>query len=174
VSLVGTFGPLPLLGGTLTSALSGGGNAITNFDNGHTLSDQALASDISTALAASLWSGYQAGDAGIILRGLLASRKYLCTLGVRVYVYTDADHTVGGTIDMVIGLSIVTDGSSVATCTLSGTVIPDTSNLPLGIAGATATLAATSGGFIVSVTRKASTACHARGKWWVNSFEDVT
>jgi len=173
MTLIGTFAPLPLVGGTLTSPLNAGGNAITNFDNGHTTSDQALTLDTSTPLAASLWTGYQAGDAGVVLRGLTASKIYLCIIGTRVFVYTDADHTVGGAIDIVVGMSITTDVNALATCTLSGTPIPDTSNLPISIAGASATITTSAGGFTISATRKSGTACHARGKWWVNTFEDV-
>jgi hypothetical protein len=151
--------PVPI--SPLAAPLDAAGYAITNFDNGHTTTDVALSSDASTAVL-------------VVVCGLAASHKYLCTLGVRVYVYTDADHAVGGAVDIVIGMSIVTDASAVATCTLSGTVIPDTSNLPTGVSGATATVAASTGGFTVSATRKAGTACHCRAKWWINKFEDVT
>jgi hypothetical protein len=160
VVIVGGAAPGPT--GPLTAPLNCAGYAVTNFDNGHTTSDVALVSNASTAVLA------------VVLGGLVASHKYLCTLGARVYIYTDADHAVGGAVDVVIGVSITTDGSSVAACTLSGAAIPDTSNLPTGIAGATATVAGSAGGFTISATRKAGTNCHARAKWWVNTFEDVT
>jgi hypothetical protein len=146
----------------LTGALDGGGYSITNFDNGHTTADVALASDPSAAVLV------------VVLPGLIALHKYLATLGVRVYVYTDADHSVGGAVDIVIGVSITTNASAVATCTLSGTVVPDTSNLPAAMEGATTTVAASAGGFTISATRKPATNCHARAKWWVNTFEDAT
>jgi hypothetical protein len=150
------------LGGSLASNLDGAGYSITNFDNGHTTADAALGTDASTAVLA------------VVLSGLTASKIYLAQLGVRVFQYLDSAHGTGGAIDIVIGVSIATDGASVATVTLSGTPVPDTSNLPAGLSGATATVAASAGGFTISATRKAGSASHARAKWFVNKFEDVT
>ena len=151
-----------LTGGSLTQALDGGGNALTNFDNGHTTVDVALGTDASTAVLV------------VTLAGLAVSSKYLAKLGLTVWIYTDANHAIGGPVDVVIGLVVTTDGAGVATCTLSGTPIPDGSNLPTGVAGATTTVVASTGGFTISATRPAGAACHAGAQWWVNSFRTVT
>lgn len=149
-------------GGTMSGALSMGGNALSNFDSGHTNADVALGSDASTSVLA------------VTLTGLGNSKKYLARLGAQVWQYLDSDHSVGGAIDITIGLSISTDSSGVATVTLSGTVVPDVQYLPSGLAGATATVATSTGGFTLSATRKASSASHARAKFWIFNFEDVT
>ena len=151
-----------LTGGSLTQALDGGGNALTNFDNGHTTADVALGTDASATVLV------------VTLAGLAASGEYLAKLGLTVWIYTDANHAIGGPVDVVLGLAITTDGAGMAACTLSGTPIPDVSNLPTGVAGASATVAASTGGFTISATRPAGTACHAGVQWWVNSFRNVT
>ena len=127
-------------------------------------------------LGGSLASNLDASTAvlAVTLTGLAASKIYLAQLGVRVFQYLDSAHGTGGAIDLVIGISIATDGAGVATVTLSGTPSPDTSNLPAGLSGATATVAASAGGFTILATRKAGSASHARAKWFVNKFEDVT
>ena len=156
-----------VLTATSGTAAAGGGNinvggSITNFDNGHTVVDVALPTNASTSVLP------------VVLPGLGASKKYTATLGCRVVMYTDADHTVAGSIDLVIDVNIATDGSSVATSTLTGTPSPDTSRLPAGLAGATATVAASAGGFTISATRPTGVACHAKARWWTNTFEDLT
>jgi hypothetical protein len=138
------------------------GGSVTNFDNGHTTSDVALSSNSSTSVLP------------VTLSGLVASKKYNFTLGIRVVEYTDSNHAVAGSIDLVVDCNATTDSSGVATCTLAGTPSPDTSRLPAGLSGATATVAASTGGFTIFATRPTGTACHVRAHWWVNTFEDVT
>lgn len=146
----------------LTQALDGAGFPITNFANGRTSADVALSTDASTAVLAQA------------IEGLGASRVVLATIGARVTVYTDANHAVGGGIDVVVDVSIATDVAGAATVTLTGTPIVDASRLPAAMSGTTATLAASAGGFTISATRKAGTAMHARARWSVWAFEDVT
>jgi hypothetical protein len=88
--------------------------------------------------------------------------------------YADSDHTIAGSIDITTDVNIVTDGSSVATVTIPNTIVPDVSRLPSGLAGATATVTAATGGIVVYATRKAGTAGHARYHYWLNYIEDVT
>lgn len=108
------------------------------------------------------------------LTGLGASKKYQATLGVRVGIYTNADHAVGGDFDCKVGVYVVTDGSGVATVTLRTTAVFDSSLVSSGVSTAVALLAATAGGFTISVARPAGVACTAWATWWVAEWKDVT
>jgi hypothetical protein len=90
-------------------------------------------------------------------------------------MYLDSDHTKAGWMDIIAPVNIVTDGSSVCTCTFLNTVIPDLlSGLPSNLAGATCTVSATANGFTIYASRPAGTACHSWAKWWINNFLDTT
>jgi hypothetical protein len=111
----------------------------------------------------------------VTLTGLTASHNYVAVLGARIFIYLDSAHTTCGAVDLVVTLAIAVNGSSVATCTLQPAVpVPDISMLPAGLAGATATVAASAGGFTINATRYPGANCHARAKYWINTIEDVT
>ncbi len=154
------------VGGALSQNLDASGYAFYDFDNGHSTSWTALSSDPSAAVLAVniLSSGYT----------LTASHKFCVSLGCRVTIYKDSDHTVAGYMDITVMVNMVTDGSSAVTSTFTITPVPDLSQLPSGLAGATCTVAASTGGFTISATRPTGVACHAFARWWVNRFEDVT
>jgi hypothetical protein len=164
VNIGGTSGWRYLLmeGGPLKQAMDCGNFGLTNMSNGGSTVDLALSSDAVTSFPIKT------------LNGLAASHKFTATLGVRIVQYDDSDHTIAGSIDITTDVNIVTDGSSVATVTIPNTIVPDVSRLPSGLAGATATVTAATGGIVVYATRKAGTAGHARYHYWLNYIEDVT
>ena len=153
-------------GSALTQNLNASDFAFYNYENGNAGSWTSLASNGSTtALAVDiLGSGYT----------LTASHKFVASLGCRVFMYLNSDHTYAGYMDIITPVNIATDGSSVCTCTFRNTVIPDVSALPPALAGAVCTVAASSNGFTVSASRPAGTAASVWVRWWVNNFQDTT
>jgi len=105
----------------------------------------------------------------VVLAGLAANRKYSCTVGARVRIWQTGTQANSGSIDLVVDLYITTDGASVATCTVQTTPFPDRSRLPAAITSATATLAASAGGFTISASRRPGGASTTRTKFWVVS-----
>lgn len=92
---------------------------------------------------------------------LQPSRIYQAELDVAVQLYTDLDHSVNGAIDFTIQCSIATDVAGAGTVVFNTVAVPNISLLPVGLAGASATIAAAPGGFIVSCQRPAGVASHA-------------
>jgi hypothetical protein len=105
--------------------------------------------------------------------GLTASSSYVCTLGARGTIWSAADATICGTIDETVDLAVATDADSVATVTVLGTQSPDTTRLPTGLNGATMSVAASTGGFTVSLTRPTDVACVCKARVWIDTFERI-
>jgi hypothetical protein len=107
----------------------------------------------------------------IVFGGLEAMSKYLLTIGIRVYQYkASPNESVGGPIDVVVQLGIVTDVNSVATCTVHATS-NDSGLLPSSMAGASASVATSAGGITISSTEAAGVASFARYLALINRFE---
>lgn len=126
-----------------------GGNAITNYANASSAANLALTANTSTPFPA------------YTLSGLAASSIYQVEFQFEVGLSVDSDHTINGAITWTVQATISTNGSGVATVTFNTTPVPNISYLPTGLAGATATVAASTGGFTISVTRPTGVACHA-------------
>jgi len=146
----------------LNGDLDGNGHAIFNFHNG--------GSTVNLAVGAGATVAFPADTIG----GLGANKIYNVTYGFRCGLVKDADHHVNGEIDFQVGASVATNGASVATVTFATVPVPNVSYLPAGLAGATFTVAASAGGFTVSVTAPGAVACHAWFEFWLQRYRDVT
>jgi hypothetical protein len=162
----GATGAAGTFGGTLTQNLDAGQFAFYDFDNGHNGSWTSLGADGSTSTLA-----VAIKTAGFTLT---ASHKFVASLGCRVFMYLNSDHTKAGYMDITTMVNIVTDGSSVCTCIFLNTIIPDLSQLPSNLAGATCTVAASTGGFTISASRPAGVAASVWAHWFINNFQDTT
>lgn len=167
------FDTVPINLQALTGNLNGAGNAIVNFDNGHSSVDVDLnATGHSTVLLTSIF-------ASMTDRGLMtASHTYLATIGFRVDIYETSTPTIAGSIDCVIDAVIVTDGSNAPTVTFNGSPNPDFSRLQgaaavLYVAGLAVTCASAGAGagFTISATQPTGIACHAGTEYWVNKLK---
>ena len=112
-------------------------------------SSTALSSDASTSLGA------------VTIAGLDASSTYIILYSIWVTLWKDATLADSGLLLCDAEAKVVTDASSVATVTFQSTPYFDPSLLPAGLAGAAATVAASTGGFTISATRVAGVASHA-------------
>lgn len=112
-------------------------------------SNTSLSTDASTSLGA------------VTISGLDASSTYIILYSIWVTIWKDATLADSGLMLCDVEAKVTTDGSSVATVVFQTTPYFDTSLLPAGLAGATATVAASTGGFTVSATRVAGVASTA-------------
>ncbi len=135
------------------------------------LQDSDFASAANLALGV---DGLQAFPATLV-KNLAPSKIYQVELQFQVGLYTDASHAVNGAVDFTIQASIATDAAAVATVTFNTVPVPNISYLPVGLGGASATVASSAGGFTVSAQRPAGVASHA---WFKASYtfqpKDVT
>jgi len=105
------------------------------------------------------------------IAGLLPSRKYLATIGVRVSIWQEGTEANCGEADCRQVVYITTDASAVATVTLQGTPYFD-AQLAAALATTAFTLVASTGGFTISATRPAGVACAAEAQWWLAAKAD--
>jgi hypothetical protein len=105
--------------------------------------------------------------------GLNASSNYLITFGFRVNMWQLSTPANCGSIDGQVDVHLATSAGSVATCTLKNTFYADTTRLPTALAGATATLAPSTGGITISATRPTGVACRCSCAWWVTEFKEL-
>lgn len=143
--------PAPLDGATGPTGPTGatGATGPSLWAESGTGSSTALSTDASTSLGA------------VTISGLDASSKYSIRYSMWVTVWKDATLTDSGVLACDIDAYVSTDASAVATVTFQSTPYFDTSLLPAGLIGASATVAASTGGFTLYATRVASTASHA-------------
>ncbi len=125
------------------------------------IADTSLSTNDSTALPA------------VTLTGLDASSTYALRLGLSVTIWKTAAQATNGTLDCVVDASVVTDASSVATVTVTTAPYFDTSLLGAGLAGVSASAAASTGGFTLSAVRVAGVSCTACGEWWIRTLKKV-
>lgn len=126
-----------------------------------TCEDTELTTNASTALPA------------VTLTGLDASSTYALRIGMAVTIWKTATQATNGTLDCVVDASVVTDGSSVATVTFTSTPYFDSSLLATGLAGVSASSAASTGGFTISAVRVTDVSCTACGEWWIRTLKKV-
>jgi hypothetical protein len=110
----------------------------------------------------------------VTLTGLPASSALIGIVGVRLTINTTGTPANCGFVDIAVGVSIVTDGSSVATCTVLGTVSPDASKAASAVSAITGTIAASTGGITVSATRQSGITQKASCKVWIRDLQVLT
>jgi hypothetical protein len=162
-----------------TAALDMGGYAVTNFANESGAIVDLHSPGGATVLLSSTFAAEKA------LGYLTASHKYFAVMSARIFLWKTANpDTVVGWIDLPpIGMRISTDASNVATVAFNRSASDiayswDCYNglmgdaLPLAAAGLLPLLAASTGGFTISLTEAAGLACTAKcvGRW-INRLE---
>lgn len=143
------------------------GNSVTKpkiQPNGATVSDVALPSDSSTAILA----------VNLQTIGLAVSTIYQTVVTIRAVIYEDAIKEIVGSLDLVSDMTVVVDSAGNVFCGFNATQSPDLSRLVgTPLQGATITLAASTNGFTVKITRPTGINCHARCSWITNIFENI-
>jgi hypothetical protein len=125
------------------------------------IADTELTTNASTALPA------------VTLSGLDASSTYALRMGLSVTIWKTATQATSGSLDCVVDASVVTDGSSVSTVTFATTPYFDPSLLSTGLAGVSASAAASTGGFTLSAVRVTDVSCTVCGEWWIRTAKKV-
>lgn len=148
----------------MSQDLDGSGYALWHFENVKSAADLALV--VGTPVA------FPAFVLNAVRWGLINGHVYTVTLGVRVIQWKD-DHLAAGCVEFVED-ALVTVAAGVVTLVFNRVPVPD----PRGLAGSlllagNAGLAASAGGFTVSVTRGAASNCHARWYAWFNRFDEL-
>ena len=110
----------------------------------------------------------------VTLAGLSPSSIYGAMLGLRVWIYENANHAINGPISIEAAMSITTDSGGVATCTFNSAISPDLTQLPIALETATATVTPSTGGFTFFATRPAGLLCWAEPLWLIDRVENLT
>lgn|SRR5512145_163937 len=122
----------------------------------------------------SIGTASQVDILSVALTGLATSTTYACTLGARATVWVAATPSLSGNLDCTVDMCVTTSAAGTVTCSFQQTPYFDASRAATALASATATVAATTGGFKISATPPAGVACIARAKYWIDALEVVS
>lgn len=148
----------------MSQDLDGSDYALWHFQNLKSAADLALAVGVPVAFPAFILNATR--------WGLVNGHTYHVTLRLEVLQWKD-DKSAAGAIEFVED-ALVTVAAGVVTLVFNRPPIPDIRGL-LGstLSAGTAGLAASAGGFTVTVTRGAAVNCHARWYAWFNRFDEL-
>lgn len=138
---------------SLEQDLDGHNFTLVNFSNDQSAVDLALTLNAMTSFPAFVLNSAR--------YPLNANWLYQIELQVEVGIKTDADHSVNGQIDFTIQASVSTDPAGVATFSFNTVPVPNISYLPAALAGASAYIIPSAGGYTVQAQRPAGVGCHA-------------
>jgi hypothetical protein len=141
--------------------LDGQDHAISNFHNGGSTVNLVLGAD-----------GLQSFPA-FVIPGLPINSKFSVTYGFRGGMYIDGTPADNGEMEFIVGASISTDGTGVATVTFNSPRTANLALLPASLSGTDFTADATTGGFTAKIQRPPGVACHAWYEFWFQRYRQV-
>jgi hypothetical protein len=110
-----------------------------------------------------------------VLTGIGASKKVIATFGVRVTVWPTATQAKASHFDCKVEAYVATDAAGVATVAFHTTPLFSTALAHTDLRATVCALAASTGGFTVTVARPTGVACTARARWVVDgtTWEEI-